>query len=263
MKIFCEENGRTKVYVQLQDLSLLERTEENVPAWIMSVLWEHSPITDLNRNQFVEFASEEAVQYFREALWIIDYNIVKLLSDEQFGRIGMELNEQLKKLDTMIQNIDATNAMFENDLLNKYMQLESKMKALADVLAMRRGDKKPDFPLVPCYGFKLTKDPYIIRECALDNTLLLSRKDGLELSSNDSIPRNFIENAIAIFIASRSASSHVIGRVHHQIDVSDDNKYLVINFRVLELFEEAPIYPVQKPSIRERIRNIFTKKKND
>lgn len=82
------------VYVQKNDIAFLNQTDLDIPASIYLKAFGNSPTTiidDSNRFDFLKFDDEREIEYFRNLEWIIDYNEVKDLDEEQLMEIGQSI----------------------------------------------------------------------------------------------------------------------------------------------------------------------------
>lgn len=137
-----------KIYVQKNDMAYLNSSGLDIPASIfMKVFGQGITIIDnSNRYEFIEFTKPEEVEFFKGVDWIVDYNEVKNLSEEElieFGQsVGNAKGEKIKQF----------NAMPEEDRRQQYervtMDLELmdfKMYTIRDIIMLKRGQLS--FPL--------------------------------------------------------------------------------------------------------------------
>lgn len=109
MKIFHTENGKEAVYVQMQDIMELNRSDTPILASIyMKVFKGIVIVDDTNRFDFVRFDDEEEVKFFKEVDFIIDYNEYKDMTDDQleneWGKLVTKSNEIAKKWNEMSED---------------------------------------------------------------------------------------------------------------------------------------------------------------
>ncbi len=85
MKIFNEENGVKKVYVQVNDISVIQEYEEDMPLYVYDIVLNHEETTiDKNYGMgFLEFSRPEEIEYFANCDWILDYKQYRDYSIEQ------------------------------------------------------------------------------------------------------------------------------------------------------------------------------------
>ena len=100
MKIFNEENGVKKVYVQVNDLSTIQEFDEDVPLYMYDVVYGNEDATiDKNHGMsFLSFERPEEVEYFKNCDWIFDYKQYRDFSVSQ-------LQDEKEKIQTEIDGI--------------------------------------------------------------------------------------------------------------------------------------------------------------
>ena len=84
------------VYVQKNDIAYLNQTELPLPASIFMKVFGNGIviIDDSNRYEFVEFDTPEEIEFFKGIDWMIDYNAVKDLSEEETIALGQNIAEE-------------------------------------------------------------------------------------------------------------------------------------------------------------------------
>lgn len=119
MKILTE-NG---LYIQKSDLILLQNTKIGIPLKVQKDINKNN-ISESNPNEFIRFTKEEAINYFKDQEWIVDYKLVNAMSHEQIIRIYKVLKDKINILNHRIflaKNADITllNILYlERELLN-------------------------------------------------------------------------------------------------------------------------------------------------
>ena len=96
MKII--ENG--KIYVQKNDIALLNETDLAIPASIYVKVYGAGIviIDNSNRFEFVEFTEKEEIEFFKSLDWIVDYNQVKNLSEEEIKELTSSTLKEKNKI---------------------------------------------------------------------------------------------------------------------------------------------------------------------
>ncbi len=81
MKIITNDSA----YVQKNDISYLNLSDLPIPASIFMKVFGNGVtiINDSNRYDFVKFDEESEIEYFKDLDWMIDYNEVKDLSEDE------------------------------------------------------------------------------------------------------------------------------------------------------------------------------------
>ena len=73
MKIFNKENGVEKVYVQIDDILTLYKTEQYMPISIFDKVFSSElTINENNRYDFIEFYDKDEIEFFKAIDWIVD-----------------------------------------------------------------------------------------------------------------------------------------------------------------------------------------------
>jgi hypothetical protein len=147
MKIFHTENGKEAVYVQMQDIMELNRSDTPILASIyMKVFKGIVIVDDTNRFDFVRFDDEEEVKFFKEVDFIIDYNEYKDMTDDQleneWGKLVTKSNEIAKKWNEMSENEREKNI----NLFQEYENLKYMMNFLKEIYAIKHNKMSMPFP---------------------------------------------------------------------------------------------------------------------
>ena len=81
MKIFNEEKSKRVVYVQRNDLAMLDASSLVVPGSCLIT----GLVDDSNRYDFVRFEDPRIVEFFKGIDWIVDYKAFRGKSDEFYA----------------------------------------------------------------------------------------------------------------------------------------------------------------------------------
>lgn len=144
MKIFTNNS----VYVQKNDIAYLNCSGLDIPASIFMKVFGKGIviIDDSNRYEFIEFNEPHEVEFFSCIDWIVDYNAVKDLSENEMIDMAQKIIEERNKI------VDKYNSMSEiereknYDLSMKCDLLEFKMYSLRDILWYKQGHLKMNLP---------------------------------------------------------------------------------------------------------------------
>ena len=84
-----------KIYVQKNDMAYLNSSELDIPASIyMKVYGKGITIIDnSNRYEFIEFTDPKEIEFFQGLDWIVDYDEVKDLTEEELTKIRNEVSK--------------------------------------------------------------------------------------------------------------------------------------------------------------------------
>ena len=181
MKIFNEENGIKKVYVQMNDLMTLINTDLSIPGSVFEKVFSDVVIVnDSNRMDFVEFTEPNDIKYFESLDWIVDYKEIRDLSEEEIKNKGQEIAKEMNRIAERYNSMTDDQKYRNQSLIQKHELLDYKMKYLAEILWVKRGYREMPFPVVPdSDGFSFVGDAaseYEIRGSLDPYKILLFRK---------------------------------------------------------------------------------------
>ena len=143
MKVYM----RDAVYVQKNDLAFLLKSGVQFPLLIYMKAFEilSEKIDDNNRYDFIKFEGEDEISFFDSLDWIIDYDNVKDLDEDEIIRMGANIQgEQQKLLDTY--NSLSDDEKSSSDLAIKANILSYKYYSLRDLYLFRKGVIKMTLP---------------------------------------------------------------------------------------------------------------------
>lgn len=237
MKIFNEENGVKKVYVQMNDIMMLTHSDLPIPGSVFEkVFTDIVIVNDNNRMDFVEFNEPDEVNYFKSLDWIVDYKEIRDLSEEEIKNKGQEIANEMNRIAERYNSMSNEKKHRNQSLIQKHELLDYKIQYLAEILWVKQGYREMPFPIVPdsdSFTFKGDENSeYEIRGSLDPNKILLYRKDGKELSNEDKIPLEFIQMGMSIAAMERSKNNIVKGDYEISKFLSEDNKYLVIEYKI-------------------------------
>ncbi len=144
MKILKEN----KVYVQKNDMAYINSTDLPIPASIYMRVFGRgiTIIDDSNRYEFIEFTKPEEVEYFKSLDWIVDYNAVKDLTEEELIQLGQEIAaEKNRRANEFNAKPKSVRQQQYNAVMAELELLDYKMYTLRDIIMLNKGEL--DFPL--------------------------------------------------------------------------------------------------------------------
>ena len=129
MKIITNDSA----YVQKNDLAYLNSSDLPIPASIFMKVFGNGVtiINDSNRYDFVKFDEESEIEYFKDLDWMIDYNQVKDLSEDEMIKLAESIGEERKQHTNMVTKCDL---------------LEFKFYSLRDILWFKQGHIPMELP---------------------------------------------------------------------------------------------------------------------
>ena len=265
MKIFNEENGVKKVYVQMNDLMTLINTDQSIPSSVFEKVFSDVVIVnDSNRMDFVEFDKPNDIKYFESIDWIVDYKEIRDLSEEEIKNRGKEIASEMNRIAERYNSLSDDQKYHNQSLIQKHELLDYKMKYLAEILWVKQGHKQMPFPVVPdSDGFSFVGDAaseYEIRGSLDPYKILLFRKDGKELSSEERIPQGFLQMGMSIAIMDLNHYKTFAGGYETSNSLSEDKKYLITEFKVKRYEDNNENEEIQESLEEEKEEEIKEEK---
>ena len=137
------------VYVQKNDIAYLNHTDLPIPASIFIKVFGNGVviIDDSNRYEFEKVEDNHEIEFFKRLDWIVDYNSVKDLSDDEIIEIGKSIaqskNQIAKQFNSMSENERKENL----EMVTQCELLDFKMYSLRDILWFKQGHLKMTLPI--------------------------------------------------------------------------------------------------------------------
>lgn len=168
MKIFTNHS----VYVQMKDITFMQYSQMAIPKGIRTRIFSlSSTFVCADENEFVEIEGEEAITFFRNLDWIIDYDLYRDLSIS-------EMEEKVKSVASTIDALQAIDYTEETyvEKLARSEQLLHKIHSILYMIQFRYGKASIDLP----EGIPYPKD-YQKRKSSKQKVLsFIFRKKGQE-----------------------------------------------------------------------------------
>lgn len=135
-------------YVQKKDIDCLNQTDLAIPASIfMKVLGNGIVIIDdSNRYEFVEFEAPEEIEFFKGIDWMIDYNEVKDLSEEETIALAQSIAEEKNSIAQRFNSMTPEERKNNMSMVSRCELLDFKMYSLRDILRFKQGHIKMELP---------------------------------------------------------------------------------------------------------------------
>lgn len=142
-----------KAYVQLNDIMYLINGLDGVsiPASIFNTVFKDGkPIicTDENRYEFVEFTDKDAIKFFSDLEFSVDYLTLKDLSEEEIIQKGVEVAEEKNKWAKKYNEMSDDDKRKNQDIVSKCEMLDFKMMSIRDIVWMKQGHLKIKLPKI-------------------------------------------------------------------------------------------------------------------
>lgn len=238
MKIFNEENGVKKVYVQLNDIMMMMHLDSLIPSEVFDkVFSDVFIVTDENRFEFKEFVEPGTVEFFEGCDWIPDFKQYKNMSFEEFVNDGQEMADEQNEIADKWNAMNVNQRKNNQKLLTRYERLEHKLKSCGEILHTKRGLRVMPFPVVPdSDGFKVNNDDciYMAQQGLNPLQVLVFRKDGKAMDrKNEILPVGLIQAAESILINDNLEHNEYFDEIESTRSLSEDNKYFIMTFKII------------------------------
>ena len=275
MKIVNIEDGKKKVYVQLNDIMMMMQFGSLIPGEVMKKHFMNMFIvTDENRFEFSEFTDPHTVEFFEQCEWIPDFREFKDLTEEEIIAKGQEIAQLMNQVAVQWNGMTPEERAANEDVYNRYESLEFKMHSTAEILWTKQGHRVMPFPIVPDHeGFKVNNDDceYMAQQGINPLQVLIFRKDGKILDEKkEVIPQGSVEAADMILVNSNLEHNEFFGDFERSRKLSDDGKYVVTTFRIITPEEKdkrngviKSSTPEEKMTLGKRIKNWFKGKRSN
>lgn len=136
MKIITDNS----VYVQRKDLKFLNTNIcIEMPETIICKMFEDSFKSIKSDEDFIKFEDDFDMEFLKDIDWIINYNDVKSLTEEELIELGEKVTEQKNELSNKFYSMDINGRLKNFDIVARCDLLKYKMQSLADVIFYKRG----------------------------------------------------------------------------------------------------------------------------
>ena len=145
MKVFKDN----KAYIQKNDIGFISTNCECVPASIIMKLCGDGIafINDDNRYEFVEFDLPEEIEFLKQCDAIIDYAMVKDMSEEEIINYAQVVNEERSRV---ASNFNSKSEKERRKLYpatkTKLEIFDYKISTLLDVVSYKKGNLRLNIP---------------------------------------------------------------------------------------------------------------------
>lgn len=267
MKIFNKENGKEKVYVQMQDIMTVVHEDINcgIPASIFEKVFGDVLIVDeRNRWDFMSFDEPQEVEFFRGLEWIPDYKEFRNKSREEMVAISEGLNETFNAKAEKWNNMSDKEREANQDLYTECTLLQYKINCLPRIFFTGQGHYTLGVPnVVDSDGYDCGSNEEYEAISALEpNKVIIHRKDGNPLNKGK-ISRKYIKEVIAnsiVNLEDERAGLCTAGKAKYSI--SEDGMYIVIEISVKPILTQEEIQNKKENSLVRRMIRSFTEPRN-
>lgn len=103
-------------------------------------------IDDSNRYEFVEFNTPKEIEFFKGIDWMIDYNEVKDLSEEETFELGQSILEEKNAIAKKFNSMSKEEKEKNRNMISQCKLLDFKIYSLRDFLWFKQGQIKMKLP---------------------------------------------------------------------------------------------------------------------
>lgn len=253
MKIFNIENGQEKVYVQVEDLTVLNQNHASCPLTIYDKMYDYRDwfVEPSLKKNYIIFDKEEEISYFKKAEWIIDY---KELRDLPLEELELRLQEIKNNL-AFLNDLHIKDNKMQKRVLITIKYLTYKQDRLLEYVEIRKNGGVIYLPVAPdSDGFFYEQNKFskfVIRASITPYDLMVLRRDGNPLTEYDLIPESLVEEAIKKF-------SETCGKIENYSCISSEtDMYILLKLKKKEIVEQEkkPHFSFMK-KITDKLFNI-------
>ncbi len=210
MKIFNND----KVYVQIKDFTDIIEIE-NVPKSVLSKLingYRIFVISEKNRDSFLEFETQEEIEFFKNQEWIVDFKKCNNLNSNEL---------------TYLINSNILHSKIENQKL-----LDHYLSSLYELVNWKKGKVNIPFPLEPDTDKTplIQTDKYFAIQGVNPNILIIGKNDGSIIEENDFLTPNIVTNGISISLNAIRDNNPYFTDFIVERKFSKDNQYYTIEY---------------------------------
>ena len=114
MKILNEN----KLYIQTEDLLIIKEEYENVPDFVEDAIKEN-----INDSSFIEINEEGQIGYVNLIKWIIDFNIYKDITTNEYNMLYQDYLKKMSKIDQEISlGVNTNNNVIMKHIITRQIK---------------------------------------------------------------------------------------------------------------------------------------------
>ena len=138
MKIIT--NG--KVYVQKSDIAYLNSTNlANATAVVTKMFGPgYVIINDKNKNEFIEYNNPNAIAFFKDIEYILDYDEVKYLDEEELIKLYNNYVNKKNNIAKEYNNMSREEKLENKNLLDESKEIDHMLLSIKDYLLYKKGE---------------------------------------------------------------------------------------------------------------------------
>ena len=144
--------GEKSIYIQKNDimnlLNIASGTNQKIPSTLVDKIYGNGIIIigNTNRHEFVEFSEQEEIEFLKSQDWIIDYNSVKDIQEDELSEMAWEFT---KEKNSIIEKYDTKSEEEQEEsdyLLVECQIIDHKVYSLIDMNMYNKGKAIIELP---------------------------------------------------------------------------------------------------------------------
>lgn len=124
----------TCVYVQRNDIKYLKSSNLDIPESILMKIGN-----DGNKYDFIRFDEDREIEFFKGLDWLIDYNMVKDLDEDQITTMIQNVVFEKSYIAKKFKELSLEEKKMNSNMYRQYNFLLYKMYILDDILLFKQG----------------------------------------------------------------------------------------------------------------------------
>lgn len=139
--VFMKIITNDAAYVQKNDIAYLNQTDLDIPASIYLKACETGTfiVDDSNRYEFIRFNKSDEIQFFKNQDWILDYNQVKDMTEDELIEYGEKIITQYNELAETFNALSEQERIQNTELDMRCDLLGFQIFSLHDFIFYRKG----------------------------------------------------------------------------------------------------------------------------
>lgn len=139
--VFMKIITNDAAYVQKNDIAYLNQTDLDIPASIYLKACETGTfiVDDSNRYELIRFNKPDEIQFFKNQDWILDYNQVKDMTEDELIEYGEKIITQYNELAETFNALSEQERIQNTELDMRCDLLGFKIFSLHDFIFYRKG----------------------------------------------------------------------------------------------------------------------------
>lgn len=139
--VFMKIITNDAAYVQKNDIAYLNQTDLDIPASIYLKACETGTfiVDDSNRYEFIRFNKSDEIQFFKNQDWILDYNQVKDMTEDELIEYCERIITQYNELAETFNALSEQEQMQNTELDMQCDLLAFKLFSLQEFIFYRKG----------------------------------------------------------------------------------------------------------------------------